>query len=460
QRLVVGGRFLIASSAILAAVSIPAYPLTAIDLFIYAIRSRGWALYGLNPLSTAPEQLPADPWLGLTGEWVNAPSPYGPVWEWLSLGAYYLSRGDFLTQLLLLKILAALAYLGCVWLVYRILRQLRPAWAVAGTIAVAWNPLVLLESVQNGHNDILMTMFLLAAIRVMSRRWRQPAYEPERRTENLPTKHPISNPQSPISNLQSPTSNPQPPIPNPQPPRQALNLLLPAHYLLVCLFLALSILVKFMTALVVPFFLIALAAPQPARLRRVLAMGLAGLLIAGLVVGAMLPLWPGWADWAVLQAGHGAGRSLLALLVLALRDSIGVNAAFDLSRNLILLVFAIIYLYFLLRSFTPAPRAAALQRAMTASFFVLFWYVLLVAPVFHAWYLLWFVPLASLLLPARRPLDAAVVFSVTALLIIPYFETVRVWFPALLENQLWGHLVGVPLLIGPPALALFWPIRP
>jgi hypothetical protein len=42
--------------------------------------------------------------------------------------------------------------------------------------------------------------------------------------------------------------------------------------------------------------------------------------------------------------------------------------------------------------------------------------------------------------------------------IIPYFETVRVWYPALLENQFLGHLIGVPLLVVPPALALLWPI--
>jgi hypothetical protein len=48
----------------------------------------------------------------------------------------------------------------------------------------------------------------------------------------------------------------------------------------------------------------------------------------------------------------------------------------------------------------------------------------------------------------------------TALFIIPYFETIHVWYPALLANQFLGHLIGVPLLLVPPALALFWPISP
>ena len=50
-----------------------------------------------------------------------------------------------------------------------------------------------------------------------------------------------------------------------------------------------------------------------------------------------------------------------------------------------------------------------------------------------------------------------IIFSITALLIIPYFETIRVWYPVLLQNHFLGHLIGVPLLILPPALVAFWP---
>jgi hypothetical protein len=192
--------------------------------------------------------------------------------------------------------------------------------------------------------------------------------------------------------------------------------------------------------------------------------------MALLVALPLLPFWPGLENWAVLQAGDQAGRSLLALLILGLSDPLGLNTAFDLSRNLILGLFGLIYLYLLwrtvarLRHISSRPQAErpglAALLPISPSFFVLFWYVLLAAPVFHAWYLLWFLPLAALLLPDRRPLSGAVVFSVTALLLIPYFETIRVWYPALLRNQFIGHLVGVPLLILPPALALLWPISP
>lgn len=400
-------RFIFIAGAILAVILIFSYPLTAIDLFIYAIRTRGWALYDLNPLATAPQTLPStDPWLGLAAEWVDAPSPYGPLWEWLSLAAFYLSGGDFLRHLFALKIVAMLAYLGCAWLVYQILQRLQPGWAAAGTIAFAWNPLVLLESVQNGHNDIVMIFFVLAAMWVMA---------------------------GGKFSLKS--------------------------VLLGCFFLALSILVKFVTIIIVPFLLLAMTTQVTTWTKRLAVMLGYGLLISVLIVGPTLPLWPGWDNWAVLQAGSGAGRSLLALLVLGLKEVWGVNFAFDFSRNLLLGLFGLIYLYFLWQTVLNRYKSPP-QILLNASCLVLFWYVLLAAPVFHAWYLLWFLPLAALLLPNRCPLRAAAVFSITALLIIPYFETVRVWYPALLDNQFLGHLLGVPLLLVPPALALLWPISP
>lgn len=377
-----------------------AYPTLAIDLFIYAIRTRGWGLHGLNPLATPPELLPAgDPWLGLAGEWVDAASPYGPVWEGLSLAAFRLAGGDFLAHLFALKLVAILAYLGCAWLVACILGRLRPEWQLAGTLAFAWNPLALLETAQNGHNDIVMVFFLLAAVWAGldggRRRW---AVAP---------------------------------------------------------LLALSVLVKFVTALVVPFFLLWLAWQENGWARRLAALLRHGALTALLVGLGMLPLWPGLERWAVLQAGQGAGRSLLALLILTLRGLVGLNQAFDLARLLVLGAFGLIYLALLWRLLRqpagdpPPARAAAATRGAWAA---LFWYVLLAAPVFHGWYLLWSLPLAALLLPRQRPLLATAVFSLTALLAVPYFETFRVYFPALLENQLLGHLIGVPLLILPPAL--------
>ena len=400
--------YIFGGGLILAATLIVSYPLTAIDLFIYALRTRNWALYGLQPLATSPDDLPgSDPWLGLAGEWIDAASPYGPVWELLSLALFYPSANSYLFHLLWLKVVGVFAYLGTTALVYQTLKTLKPAWALMGTAAVAWNPLVLLESVQNAHNDIVMVFFFMAAIWVMltfSRKFRWD--------------------------------------------------------ILVCVLLVLSILIKFVTILVVPFFLISLATRQSGWTRRVANLLLYSAVVIALTCLAMWPFWPGWEVWAVPAASAQAGRSLLALLVLALRLWLGTNTGFDVARILILGVFASIYLIQLWHTFHASQNRSQRLQPVEASFYVLFWYVLLAAPVFHAWYLLWFIPLAPLLLPRLRPLLAMVTFSITALLVIPYFETVRVWYPVLLTNHLVGHLIGVPLLILPPIVVLLWPISP
>jgi hypothetical protein len=416
SRAVIGLRFVLVTGAALAAVLLLSYPLGAIDVFVYAIYTRGWALHGLNPLATSPAQYPAsDPWLGLAAEWIDAPSPYGPVWQLLSLGAYYAGGGDFLLQVYALKILAILAYLGCAILIYRILQQTRSDWALAGTIAFAWNPLVLIEVAQNAHNDIVMILFMLAAVWALTTTRRQ---------------------------------------------GQRTTLLYDG---LVCLFLALSILTKFITIVVVPFFLLALMSRGQRWTDRFTRLIGFGLLIGALVVIGMWPLWPGWDQWAVVQGADSAGRSILALLILFLRDGLQLDTAFDVARKALLGLYVLIYLYALWRLFKIIWRSkddrseAIIQQTLASSFLALFWLLLLVMPIFHAWYLLWCFPLAVLLLPQRHPLYAVIVFSITALYIIPYFETIRVWVPELLRNQLLGHIIGVTVLTVPPIATLLWP---
>ncbi len=404
-------RHVLVTSAIFALILVFSYPQTAIDIFIYAIRTRGWALYEMQPLATAPQMLPeADPWLGLAGEWEDARSPYGPVWEWLSLGAFQLGGGHFLGHLYALKGIAALSYLGCIGWVYLILRNLRPDWALTGTAALAWNPLVLLESAQNGHNDIVMAFFLLAAI------W---AF---------------------ISLDRSPN------------PRKKMVM-----SLAFCIFMTASVLVKFVPLVVLPFFLLAITLQWEKWQQRALSLVSYGLVISLLLVIGMRPLWPGADQWAVLEASSGAGRSLLALLVLGLKNALGTNAAFDVSRGILYSICGIIFCYYIWKVLGTRARSKTLPIA--AAFYLLFWYVLLAAPTFHAWYLLWCLPLGSLLLPDQRPLSTGVLFSMSALFAIPYFETVRVWLPILLRNHFLGHIIGVSILIIPPILALLRPIR-
>jgi hypothetical protein len=408
--------FVLMSGIIFGLILIFSYPQTAIDLFVYALRTRGWALYGLSPFSTTPESvLSSDPWLGLAGEWADAASPYGPIWEWLSLVAYHLSGGQYLGHLFALKVISFAAYLGSAWMVYQILRLIRPRWAVVGLTFFAWNPLVLLESVQNAHNDIVMVFFLLlmiwAYVRLMNAK------------------------------------------------RQTWGLILT----FIGAF-ALSILVKFVTLLTLPFLLLSLAWRQPTWIKRFSILAFYGLAILAIVIVVMAPFWPGLENWAVIRASKGAGRSLFAFLVLTLIPRVNTATAFDITTAIIYAIFGSIYLWSLWRVIRTNQQSSiaseqAIEAPILGSFYVFWGYALIVATVFHAWYLLWFMPLAALLVPAKRPISGALIFSLAALLIIPYYETIRVWIPYLNQNHWLGHLIGVGLLIPPVLFSLWKPAR-
>jgi hypothetical protein len=395
----------LAGAVVMGATLVPAYPTTAIDLLIYAVRARIWAIYNLNPLATAPLQLPADPWIGLAGEWADIPSPYGPVWEGISLLAFRLAGGNLLGHLLALKALALLSHLGCVGLVALILRRIKPEWALAGTLALAWNPLALLELAGNGHNDGLMVFFLLLAVylAVAGRRW----------------------------------------------------LVIPA--------LTLSIFTKFTPLLALPFFLLylaRLAGAGSSRPRLVEIATVAGntALGAGLGLALMAPIWPGWEHWAVRDLGQAAGRSPFALLVLALATALPVNTAFDLTTYLMDGLFLAVYAWLAWRAITGPPSAQPPFGSLTSTvlaptFGAFFWYLVLANQQFHAWYLLWPLAVAVLLGPSPA-LTRMVVFGCTALLSITIYETMRYWWGGVF-SPLVTHLVAVPFVFGPPLLVKY-----
>ena len=146
-------------------------PITS-DLFTYLSHAYLITDLHVNPLLAAPFELPADPFLqSYPAFYASKPSVYGPAWTLLTVPGT-LGRYDVAGGVSYLKGLAVIAYLGCAWLLEQIHRQTRPASAVEGLYLWAWNPLVLLMAVGDGHNDITMiALVLLAFWLVLRRRW-------------------------------------------------------------------------------------------------------------------------------------------------------------------------------------------------------------------------------------------------------------------------------------------------
>jgi hypothetical protein len=158
--------------AILFAITLLAmYPIAATDIFEYVFHSRILVHYGQNPLAVPPMAFKGDPFLK-TVNWQRHPSPYGPVWVLLTVPGSLIAGDDLVLNLVLMNALAVIFFLGCVLMIAAILRHKNPGQQVVGTLLFAWNPLVLFEAPGNGHNGIIMMFFALVALYfLVRRRW-------------------------------------------------------------------------------------------------------------------------------------------------------------------------------------------------------------------------------------------------------------------------------------------------
>ena len=137
-----------------------AAPLYSRDLHAYAGQA-ALVVAGRDPYAVGPGALPGVLTAGVDEVWLDAPSPYGPVWLWLS-GLVVRITGQSVTPAVLgLRLLAVLGVVLVAWALGRLATDPgRALW-----LGVA-NPLVLLHLVAGGHNDALMVGLLLAGLAV------------------------------------------------------------------------------------------------------------------------------------------------------------------------------------------------------------------------------------------------------------------------------------------------------
>lgn len=143
------------------------YPITAIDVAVYVVNARNWVLNGGNPLTVPPETFPDDPYIHLAGEYVNKTSPYGPVWEIIGSIPIRIGITEIAGGIIAMKIISLLAYIFMAWLIGWHSKQQDEKHAVSQVTVLtffALNPLVMLEALGNGHNDMLMIAFIMLGL--------------------------------------------------------------------------------------------------------------------------------------------------------------------------------------------------------------------------------------------------------------------------------------------------------
>lgn len=139
------------------------YPaMLSYDIFNYVTTSKIVFGYHENPYIFTPVQFTGEPFLQFTRA-TNKIALYGPFWILVSGIPYIFGFGNFLVTLFGFKMIAAIFYLAISLLIFKITKN------TLSTAIFALNPLVIIESLVSGHNDIFMMFFALLSFYFLSK---------------------------------------------------------------------------------------------------------------------------------------------------------------------------------------------------------------------------------------------------------------------------------------------------
>jgi hypothetical protein len=158
-------RWVLGSIVVVHVLFLLAPPLLSTDVFNYINYARLGALHGLDPYVHGAIAVRNDPSFLFTA-WRHTGSAYGPLF---TLASYPLAFIGVPAALWAFKVVAALASLGCVALVWKIAEHLGRSPARAAAI-FGLNPLLLVWTVGGAHNDLLMLVLLLAGVLLVLRK--------------------------------------------------------------------------------------------------------------------------------------------------------------------------------------------------------------------------------------------------------------------------------------------------
>ncbi|HZU75158.1 MAG TPA: glycosyltransferase 87 family protein [Dehalococcoidia bacterium] len=324
-------RLVVAGMAVVFALTLCGlYPITAADIFHYLADARTFWVYHQNPMVVPPSAHPFV--IGIS--WADQSSPYGPVWQFLSVIPAALFGTHWAWAVIGFKLLAIGFFFACCWFLYAAVRRAWPRRELLALTTFAWSPFVLMRVAGNGHNDIVMMALAVAALYfALDRRWRY-----------------------------------------------------------VVPLLALSALVKFSTLLLVPPVLVYAWFASDARARRELVLASAG--SAALAVVCFVPFWVGRDTFKTfVQNTNLVITSVPQLVSVAIHGAAAADTIDPGVREAGYVAFAAIYLA-LLGVLALRPRydylVAALALTVIAYLTFNTWW-------FRPWYLLWFLPFAAML---------------------------------------------------------------
>ena len=141
----------------IALLGIFSYPMFSYDIFNYLFNAKMVLIYKANPHVQTAIQF-SDPMLRFMRN-IHTPAPYAYGWTAVSLipGLAWLTQ-KFTLSFWIMKSFIACFWLGQLWILKKLVTKLFPKQALRWWL-FALSPLVLTETLINGHNDVVM-MFL------------------------------------------------------------------------------------------------------------------------------------------------------------------------------------------------------------------------------------------------------------------------------------------------------------
>jgi hypothetical protein len=169
-----GLRALVRASLPLLVLGVVAPPFLSSDVTDYVMRGRVLALHGGNPYVQVAADFPTDPFLVFgDAPWKQFPLPYGPLvadlqgaLAWLGAQLPFLPlTAQFVWSVVLFKLVFALALLAAALVARDVHARLRGGDGDVAFVAVLWCPLVLEEALASAHNESLLLLAILLALR-------------------------------------------------------------------------------------------------------------------------------------------------------------------------------------------------------------------------------------------------------------------------------------------------------
>ena len=134
------------------------YPALTYDLFNYITTAKVAFTHGENPYVVMPVEIPNEPNLAFTRA-ANKFALYGPVWIALTAIPHTLGSGNIWATMFAFKFMNVATYFGFCYFIWNVTKN------SMNVIFFALNPLVLIEVIMNGHNDIYMIFLALVALK-------------------------------------------------------------------------------------------------------------------------------------------------------------------------------------------------------------------------------------------------------------------------------------------------------